>query len=263
MPNRILRDWTDSTRIEQLDAEAERFFIRLIMKADDFGIFHGDIRLLKAALFPLLTDTRLSSVRQWRDKCVSTGLCHLYTDERNREFLQINDFNQRTRAKESKFPKPDGHMTVICQSHDGHMLTETETETETDTKTEATPSPTQSEKPKTGSYTPCEIDLPKNLQEVVDHFERNQAPAWLAEDWHNQMESAGWVVRGTQVRKWRAAAITKIRYWEADGRPSTREKKVNANGKSIGNQQKIDRAQGTANAGLASQYAGVGLVAQD
>lgn len=261
MPNRILRDWTDSTRVELLNAEEERFFVRLMMKSDDFGYFHGDPRLLKAALFPLLTDIRLSSVRQWRDKCVQAGLCHLYTDERGREFLRINNFKQRTRATESKFPTVDGHMTVNCQSHDRQLRTETETET--DTKTEATPSPTQSEKPKTGSYTPCEIDLPRNIQEVVDYFERNQAPAWLAEDWFNQMDAAGWIVRGTQVRKWRAAAITKIRYWESDGRPSTREKKVNANGKGIGNKQKIDRAQGTANEGLASQYAGVGLLAQD
>jgi len=258
MPNRILRDWTDSTRIEHLNAEEERFFVRLMMKADDFGRFHGDERLLKSALFPLLTDIRLSSVRQWRDKCVAAELIHLYQDERNRYFIEINNFKQRTRATESKFPPPDGQMTVKCQSDDRQLRTETETET--DTKTEATPSPTQLEKPKTGTYTPCEIDLPRNVQEVSDHFERNQAPAWLAEDWHNQMESAGWVVRGTQVRKWRVAAITKIRYWEADGRPSTREKKVNGNGKGNGNKPVVDRNIGTANEGAASEYAGRGIL---
>jgi hypothetical protein len=72
------------------------------------------------------------------------------------------------------------------------------------------------------------------------------------------MESAGWIVRGTQVRKWRAAAITKIRYWEEDGRPKTRKEKVN--GKCIGNKQIVDRNIGTANEGAASEYAGCGIV---
>jgi len=41
MPNRILRDWTDSDRVNSLSAEAERLFIRLIMKADDYGRYLG------------------------------------------------------------------------------------------------------------------------------------------------------------------------------------------------------------------------------
>lgn len=116
MPTRILRDWTDSLRVAELSADAERFFIRLIMKADDFGRFHGDERLLKAALFPLLPDIRLTAVRHWCDECVTADLLALYQDGRGRKFLEINGFNQRTRAKSSKFPPPDGHMPVECPS---------------------------------------------------------------------------------------------------------------------------------------------------
>jgi len=118
MPQRMIRDWTDSMRIEQLNPSEERFFVRLMMKADDYGIFHGDPRLLKAALFPLLTDVRIQEVRQWRDKAVSVGLCHLYSDERQREFVIIHKFDQRLRAKKFKFPAPSGLLSDICPTCD-------------------------------------------------------------------------------------------------------------------------------------------------
>ena len=59
MPSRILRDWTDSLRFDGLSAEAERLFTRLIMKADDYGRFHADPRLLRAGCFPLSENLRM------------------------------------------------------------------------------------------------------------------------------------------------------------------------------------------------------------
>lgn len=108
MPSRILRDWTDSLALAELSPEAERFFVRLIMKADDYGRFHGDERLLKSALFPLLADARLSAVRSWRDECAAARLLAPYQDERGRVFLEIVNFGQQRRAK-SKFPEPAGN----------------------------------------------------------------------------------------------------------------------------------------------------------
>ena len=42
MPNRILRDWTDSERVNALTVQGERFFVRLIMKVDDYGRLYGN-----------------------------------------------------------------------------------------------------------------------------------------------------------------------------------------------------------------------------
>ena len=39
MPNRILRDYTDSLCFDGIGAEVERLFIRLLTKADDYGRF--------------------------------------------------------------------------------------------------------------------------------------------------------------------------------------------------------------------------------
>ena len=121
MPNRILRDWTDSHAVNDLSAEEERFFTRLLMKADDFGRFHGQDRLLNANLFPLHKfDDDL--VAGWCDACVSAGILARYKDAKNREYIEVLNFKQRTRQQVSKFPNPnDGHMTVNGRSHDGHM----------------------------------------------------------------------------------------------------------------------------------------------
>lgn len=115
MPNRLLRDWTDSDKVNSLSVHAERFFTRLIMKVDDYGCFYADCRLLKANLFPLLLDAiREADMLRWMAECQKAGLIVLY-ESNNKEYLQINDFNQRLRQKTLKFPLPshDGHMTDI------------------------------------------------------------------------------------------------------------------------------------------------------
>jgi hypothetical protein len=147
MPNRILRDWTDSYAISGLDATEERFFVRLIMKADDFGRFHADPRLLKSYLFPLLPDTRETDCSRWLAACEKAGLLRCYVDDRSRKYLEITNFRQRTRQSESKFPSPVSHredesqtpdkpMTVKRPSTDRQLRTETKTETKTETYSE-------------------------------------------------------------------------------------------------------------------------------
>lgn len=123
MPTRLLRDWTDSFPVNDLDADAERLFVRLIMKVDDFGRFHADVRLLKANLFPLKAEIRDTDISRWLAACQKAGLLRCYDDSKGRKFLEILNFKQRTRAAESKFPPPgsappsdDRHMTVKCPS---------------------------------------------------------------------------------------------------------------------------------------------------
>ena len=64
MPNRVLRDWTNSERMDELSFEAEIFFMRLIMKADDFGGFYGNTKLLKSHLYPL-KDFSHKKIEKW------------------------------------------------------------------------------------------------------------------------------------------------------------------------------------------------------
>lgn len=133
MPNRILRDWTDSYAVNELDAFAERFFVRLIMKVDDFGRFHADPRLLKANLFPLLPEIRDTDISRWLAACEKAGMVRCYVDAKGRRFLEIQNFQQRMRQKTaSKFPAPPVQRESDRQSggdptpdksqqRDGHM----------------------------------------------------------------------------------------------------------------------------------------------
>jgi len=135
MPIRMLRDWTTSDKVKVVSVHAERFFVRLIMKADDYGCFHATPSLLKAYLFPLLLDSvREADLTRWMDECHKAGLIVLYESD-GKKYLQIVDFKQRLDKSRSKFPLPiiiekqpvNGSVEVV---NDFPAETETETETE-------------------------------------------------------------------------------------------------------------------------------------
>lgn len=106
MPNRMLRDWTDSDKINNISVYAERFFTRLIMKVDDYGCFVADVRLLKANLFPLLLDSvREADLLRWMTECQKAGLIVLYECS-TKKYVQIIDFKQRLDKARAKYPLP-------------------------------------------------------------------------------------------------------------------------------------------------------------
>lgn len=106
MPNRMLRDWTNSDKIDSLSFQAEVFFTRLIMKADDFGCFWADAKRLKSNLYPLKSDSiRDADLLRWMAECQKAELIVVYESDGKR-YLQIIDFGQRLRSKTRKFPQP-------------------------------------------------------------------------------------------------------------------------------------------------------------
>lgn len=138
MPSRIIREgWLDSPRIALLDVHAERFFLRLCLRADDFGRYHASPTLLKSYLFPLSEEIRSTDIPRWLAACETAGLVRCY-EVLGKPVLEIPRFEQRTRAKTSKFPAPDGslphvrHMSDISPAHVGHMRTESESESESE-----------------------------------------------------------------------------------------------------------------------------------
>lgn len=140
MPNRILRDYTDSDKVDKISPQAETCFIRLIMKVDDFGKFHGHPTLLKSALFPLKVD-RITEKQMdgWMDELDKVGLIVRY-EVNSKRYLKINDFGQRLRLMHSKFPDPlsnDRTMTAECQHDDRLKRSRNETEVETEVETES------------------------------------------------------------------------------------------------------------------------------
>lgn len=107
MPNRTIRDFTDSEKVNGLSWKAECFFVRLMMKADDFGSFHANAKLLKANLFPhKVDDISDEEITEWKNECEKANLIVLYTANK-KQYLRILEFGQRLRNMRNKFPEPE------------------------------------------------------------------------------------------------------------------------------------------------------------
>lgn len=109
MAERMLRDWTQSESINLLSAEAERFFTRLIMKADDFGNYVGNTKLLKAALYPLKDKFKESNIESFIGECENSGVIISYEVDGKR-YLNIPNYGQRMRQMRGKYPAFDGTL---------------------------------------------------------------------------------------------------------------------------------------------------------
>ena len=111
MPSRILRDWTDSEPINVMSLQAECFFVRLIMKADDFGRFSASPKLLRSLLFPIKDGVRDADITRWLAECEKSGQLRVYTSSDAKPLLEIVKFGQRTRAEKSKFEAPPTNVS--------------------------------------------------------------------------------------------------------------------------------------------------------
>lgn len=116
MPQRVIRDWTDSEKINTISSSAECLFVRLMMKADDFGNFHANVKLVKSLCFPL-KDYRESDITRWMNELKESGLIAFYMAD-NKKYLTILKFGQRLRNMRNTFPKPseNDNMQQIAAS---------------------------------------------------------------------------------------------------------------------------------------------------
>lgn len=119
MPNRIIRERAlTSVTLDALSPEAERFFWRLILVADDFGRFEADPRIMLAKCFPLrvrrLTTERIT--RWWMELCnVQTVVSYRINDKLYGYFPAWNK-HQTQRAKVSKYPDPPTSANICTQT---------------------------------------------------------------------------------------------------------------------------------------------------
>ncbi len=117
---RMLKDWTTSEKMDKLSPMAEVFFVRLIMKADDFGNYTANIKLIRSALFPL-KEYKDIEIMTWLDECENAGLLFGYEAE-GRRFIHINNFDQKLRRMHATYPPPPvGQVTDNVRTSDGHL----------------------------------------------------------------------------------------------------------------------------------------------
>lgn len=107
MPDRIVRAGIlTSDAVNGLSWAGEVFYRRLHSVIDDFGRYDGRAALLRAHLYPLkLEKVSESDVGKWLTECVTAGLVRLYRVQ-DRPYVEVLKFDQRARAKVSKWPQP-------------------------------------------------------------------------------------------------------------------------------------------------------------
>lgn len=124
MPSRIIKESiTTSESLAGVSAEAERFFWRLVVKADDYGLYYGNPRILASMCFPL-DPPKEQRIRAWLTELVNSGMIGTYTsDEDGKQYLKLLswDKHQQTRAKKSKFPLPVSFDSTCLQVNGNQM----------------------------------------------------------------------------------------------------------------------------------------------
>jgi hypothetical protein len=150
MPIRMIRDWTSSSKVNKLSSQSERFLIRLMMKADDFGNYPAGVKFINGTLFPEKEDIRDIDVAKWMDECSEVGLIKRYTVDEKR-YLHIIDFGQRLDKARPKYPQPHEDPDFVANPPEnadhadtpeysrnipGTIPAELETETEYETEKE-------------------------------------------------------------------------------------------------------------------------------
>ncbi len=101
---RMIRDYTLSDKMNKLSAFAERLFIRLLLRVDDFGNFKSDIKFIRRECFPLNFAIRNSDMLYWYQELVTAGLIVPYEAKQEPCFL-VHNFNQRLRWRKARFPR--------------------------------------------------------------------------------------------------------------------------------------------------------------
>ena len=109
MPSRILKDsiLTDKA-FNSLTLTEESIYHRLLVSADDYGIFYADPILLLRILYPRKTDVTEEVIREGLDHMEEAGIISRYTAE-GEDYLKICSWenNQRLRNSRHKFPVPE------------------------------------------------------------------------------------------------------------------------------------------------------------
>lgn len=247
MPNRILRDWTDSAAVNSLSWQAECLFIRLIMKADDYGCFHGNEKLLKSLLFPLKDGLRDADIARWLTELSASGLIRNYSDDGGKPFIEIRNYGQRLKNSRRKFPEPpaDSRKFPEVPGSSRKFPADIETESETIKK--------EREKEKTPPGAAAlsvsfSLNHPKNTAEVVAEAEKrcvriseSQAQDFI-DAYGATAQGETWMYRNAVVRDWRRLMNSHwLTNWKRD---NAREKSKGLESGDVDPDEAIRRMQG-------------------
>lgn len=85
--------------------EAQSLFIRILTLVDDFGRYDARIPILHGQCFALRDDIKPQRTAAFRSELQQAKLIEVYALD-GREYLQINQWQERARSDKSRFPDP-------------------------------------------------------------------------------------------------------------------------------------------------------------
>lgn len=211
MPDRIIRHGIlTSDSVNLLSWEGEVFYRRLLSVVDDFGRFDGRRSILRASLYPLgLEKVSEKDVGRMMSECEKQSLVSVYVVD-GQQFLEVLKFNQRLRAKVSKWPAPDSGVRSsarACQQPadiGGHQTANAaESESESNTESES--------KSRSRSFTK------PTIEELIHHCAKLGLPEAEAGKFWNFYESKGWKVGTSPMKSWTSAMVNWRARWQERG----------------------------------------------
>src|SRR5436189_3226674 len=138
MPGRWLKEaYCTSSRIAEVSPEARDLWLRLVLKADDYGCFHGDAQLVASACFPRQPDA--ARCDRLLTELAAARLVERY-NAAGQPYIAVTQWYERPRSQ-PKFPRPPPANVGSCQhppavaGEGGEMLPPTSTSTSTSTTT--------------------------------------------------------------------------------------------------------------------------------
>lgn len=148
--SRMIREgFLDSEKVAALSWRTECFFHRLLLVADDYGLFDARPMVLRTRLFPLHLDkVSNQDIQDCLHETEGAGLVRVYCVG-GKDYVQIINFGQRRQSK-PRFPLPPGdgdspcntvirgssRETTVIHREPRNSTAYTETETKTETYTD-------------------------------------------------------------------------------------------------------------------------------
>lgn len=116
MPNRILKESICTSRdINQLSAEEEVFWYRLIVNCDDYGYLDADPAIIRAKTFPRRIDSVTNeAIVSWLKSLVILGMVEVFEKD-GAFYLRLPSWrtHQQVRAKRRKYPQIDDSCRIL------------------------------------------------------------------------------------------------------------------------------------------------------
>lgn len=112
MPNQMFREGlVDSEQVNYLSDSAFRFFVHLMLVADDAGRYDGRAEVLRARLFPA-SSRRVNDVRKMIEENQAQRLLLCYSVD-GKPYVQLVKWQRRGNSQRSKYPAPDGSFEIL------------------------------------------------------------------------------------------------------------------------------------------------------